>query len=77
MAYYHVNRWVSVRIDLLGAVFNGIVSSYVVYSGNLKAGFAGFTLNLVLAFTRQILVWVRIYNMLEIEGEFSVHIHFK
>lgn len=69
LTYYNINRWVAVRIDLLGAAFSGIVSCYVVYSGHLRAGFAGFALNLVLAFTRQILVWVRTYNMVEIEGE--------
>lgn len=69
LTFYHINRWISVRIDILGAIFSGIVSTYLVYGDHLEAGYAGFTLNIVLSFTRQILVWVRIYNMLEIEGK--------
>ena len=68
LTFYHVNRWISVRMDVLGAVFSGIITTYLVYGGRLEAGYAGFTLSIVLSFTRQVLVWIRVYNMLEIEG---------
>ena len=65
---HRINRWISIRIDLLGSIFSGVVSAYLVYGGHLEAGYAGFTLNVVLAFTRQILMWIRNYNLLGIEG---------
>lgn len=68
LTFYHINRWVSIRIDMLGAVFSGIISTYLVYGGHLEAGYAGFTLSIVLSFTSQLLTWVRLYNILEIEG---------
>lgn len=54
-------------MDILGAFFAAIVSTYLVYGGRLEAGYAGFALNMVLAFTRQILGLVTFYNMLEIQ----------
>ncbi|KAI5122638.1 hypothetical protein M0805_008723 [Coniferiporia weirii] len=66
--FYDINRWVSIRVDTLGAVFAGVVSAYLVYGGRIGAGFAGFTLSMVLSFTRNILYWVRIYNLLEIQA---------
>ncbi|KAI5122642.1 hypothetical protein M0805_008726 [Coniferiporia weirii] len=66
--YYDINRWVSIRVDSLGAIFAGVVSAYLVYGGRVGAGSAGFTLSMVLAFTRQILIWVRLYNMVEVQA---------
>ena len=65
---YSINRWVALRMDILGACFSGVVSAYITYSGSVTAGTAGFTLNLVLSFSSLILAWVRIYNLLEVEG---------
>ncbi|KAI5122640.1 hypothetical protein M0805_008724 [Coniferiporia weirii] len=66
--FYDINRWVSIRVDSLGAIFAGVVSAYLVYGGRIGAGTAGFTLSVVLSFTRIILFWVRIYNLLEIQA---------
>lgn len=66
--YYNINRWISIRIDSLGALFAGVVATYVTYSDQIDPGSAGFTLNVVLSFTGLILIWVRYYNLLEIEG---------
>jgi hypothetical protein len=66
---YNINRWISIRIDSLGAVFAGVVATYITYSGHIGSGSAGFTLNVVLSFTGLILLWVRFYNLLEIEGK--------
>ena len=68
LTFYNINRWISIRIDGLGAIFAGVVATYITYGGQLDAGSAGFTLNLVLTFTGYILAWVRLYNILEIEG---------
>lgn len=68
LTFYHINRWVSVRMDLLGVFFSGIISAYMVYGGRLEAGFAGFTINTAMSFTGTILTLVRFYNIVEIEG---------
>lgn len=56
-------------MDILGAIFSGVVATYIAYGGHLEAGYAGFTLNIILTFTRQVMVWVRAYNLVELEGE--------
>ncbi|OCB86631.1 P-loop containing nucleoside triphosphate hydrolase protein [Sanghuangporus baumii] len=66
--FYDINRWISIRMDSLGAVFAGVVASYLAYGSKFSAGYAGFTLSIVLSFSRQILVWVRIYNIVEIQA---------
>ncbi|KAH8113755.1 P-loop containing nucleoside triphosphate hydrolase protein [Phellopilus nigrolimitatus] len=69
LTFQAISRWVSIRVDSLGAIFSGVVSVYLVYGGRVEAGFAGFTLSMVLSFTRLILSWVRYHNLLEIQGQ--------
>ena len=73
--FYDINRWVSIRMDALGAIFSGVIASYLIFSGNLEAGFAGFTLSVVLSFSRLILYWMRFYNLLEIQGMCTLHLY--
>jgi hypothetical protein len=56
------------RLDTLGGLFSAVVTIYVVYSGNVSAGVAGFILSLVLSFSGGVIFWVRIYNILEVQG---------
>lgn len=65
MAFYDLNRWVSVRLDFLGAVFSCAVASYLVYGSTSPAGSVGFTMSIALSFAETILYVVRIYNMVE------------
>ena len=67
--YYDLNRWISVRIDGLGSLFAGVVASYLVYGYRAPASEIGFTMSVTLTFCRQILMWVRFYNILEFECE--------
>lgn len=60
------------RIDTLSGIFAASVSAYLVYGGKVSAGAAGFTISVVLGFSRQMIWWVRIYNLLEIQGKASV-----
>ena len=69
LSFYDINRWISVRIDTLSGIFAATVSAYFVYANGITAGYAGFTLSLVLGLSRDVLFWVRIYNLLEIEGK--------
>ncbi|EJC97738.1 P-loop containing nucleoside triphosphate hydrolase protein [Fomitiporia mediterranea MF3/22] len=66
--FYDINRWVSIRMDFLGAIFGGVVAAYLAYGSNIPAGYAGFTLSAVLSFSAQILFWVRFYNLAEIQA---------
>ncbi|EJC98299.1 P-loop containing nucleoside triphosphate hydrolase protein [Fomitiporia mediterranea MF3/22] len=64
--YARTARWVSIRMDGLGAIFAGSVAAYLVYGEHVEAGYAGFTLSVVLQFSRLILSWVRLLErMLE------------
>ena len=66
--FFDINRWITVRIDGLSGVFTASVAAFLVYGGSLNAGQAGFTISVVLSFSRQMIWWVRIYNLLEIQG---------
>ncbi len=70
LTFYNVNMWVSVRIDSLGCLFAVAVTIYFVYFSNVQAGYAGFTLSMVFSISQYVLYWVRIYNLVEVEGTF-------
>ncbi|KAJ7029298.1 P-loop containing nucleoside triphosphate hydrolase protein [Mycena alexandri] len=66
--YYNLNRWVSVRIDILGSLFSASLAAYLVYIKRSNAGEAGFLINQAITFT-QILLWaVRVTNEFEVQG---------
>ena len=71
LVFYDLNRWVSVRLDFLGAAFVGAVTAYMVYGSTVTAGSVGFILSLVLSFSDSIPVIVKTYNGLEQHGTFS------
>ncbi|KAI0693031.1 hypothetical protein BC835DRAFT_1520746 [Cytidiella melzeri] len=67
--FFNLNRWISVRIDALTAIFPGCLAFYLVYGG---AGYTpssiGFVLAMANGFSQMILLWVRIYNDFEVNG---------
>ncbi|KAJ6566068.1 P-loop containing nucleoside triphosphate hydrolase protein [Mycena capillaripes] len=75
--YYNLNRWVSVRIDILGAAFSAGLAAYLVYFKHTSAGDSGFLLNMAITFTQMLLGAVtlipfsleRIQGYLDIEHE--------
>ena len=67
-AAYSLNRWISVRIDLLGQIFTVALASYLVYGHSIGASNTGFTLNLAVDFCSVILWWVRIFNEFEVQS---------
>ena len=69
--FFDINRWIAVRVDSLSGIFAASVSAYLVYGGQANAGAAGFTISVVLSFSRQMIWWIRIYNLLEIQGTYS------
>ena len=73
--FYNLNRWISVRIDAIGALFSSGLAAYLVYgTGALHdhrpghAAAIGFSLNMAVGFSSMILWWVRILNEFEVSG---------
>lgn len=59
----------AVRIDSLSGLFVAAISTYVVYGGKIDAGLAGFTITILMSFSKDIVWWARVFNMLEIQGK--------
>jgi ABC-type multidrug transport system fused ATPase/permease subunit len=66
-AFYNLNRWVTVRLDMLGGLFACLLGMFIVY-GNLSASTSGFALTQGIAFSGSILWWVRLVNEMEVQG---------
>jgi len=68
--FYNLNRWISVRIEVLGGLFAAGLAIYLVYGrGPLPtASDTGFSLNMAVGFSSMILWWVRMFNELEVNG---------
>lgn len=43
---YNLTRWVAIRIDFLGDLYNGTLACYIVYWSTLSSSNAGFSLNM-------------------------------
>ncbi|KAJ6590816.1 P-loop containing nucleoside triphosphate hydrolase protein [Mycena sp. CBHHK59/15] len=67
-SFYNLNRWVSVRIELLGAIFSAALATYLVYIKPTNAGDSGFLINMAVTFTATLLWVVRILNEVEVQG---------
>lgn len=67
--FYNLNRWVTLRIDVLTNLFTMTVAAYLVYGPKgTNPSNVGFTINMAASFSQMILWWVRIINDLEAEG---------
>ncbi|KIJ38948.1 hypothetical protein M422DRAFT_175814, partial [Sphaerobolus stellatus SS14] len=63
----NLNRWISFRIDALGAIFTTSLAVYLVYQSSNSAANSGLTLNVAVEFSMLLLYWVRYYNNFEVE----------
>ncbi|KAI0677672.1 hypothetical protein C8Q78DRAFT_1003851 [Trametes maxima] len=66
--FYNLNRWVSIRIEALGALFAACLAAYLVYGSHARAANTGFSLNMAVGFSGMILWWIRILNDFEVNG---------
>ncbi|TFK19880.1 ATP-binding cassette transporter [Coprinopsis marcescibilis] len=66
--YFNLNRWVSIRIDLIGTVLTVGLAVYMVFFQNRSAANTGFALNMAVGFNSMILWWIRIFNHFEVSG---------
>ncbi|KAJ7625289.1 P-loop containing nucleoside triphosphate hydrolase protein [Mycena polygramma] len=67
--YYNLNRWISVRVEILGAIFSASLASYLVYITKTRAGDTGFLINMAITFTQMLLWVVRVTNEFEVQGK--------
>ena len=65
---YNLNRWIGVRVDVLGATFTTALASYLVYGPSIGAGNTGFSLNMVVEICSMILWCVRSFNDFEVQS---------
>ncbi|KAJ7078496.1 hypothetical protein C8R44DRAFT_836696 [Mycena epipterygia] len=66
--FANLNRWVIVRIDILGALFATLLAYYLVYFQNQRSSNIGFVLHMALAFCNDILDWVRFATQFEVQS---------
>ncbi|KAJ6519437.1 hypothetical protein C8R45DRAFT_1066135 [Mycena sanguinolenta] len=66
--FYNLNRWVCIRIDVLGGLFAASLAYYLVYFRTYNPSNVGFSLNMAIGFSGMILWWVRVLNDFEIQG---------
>ncbi|KAJ7148957.1 hypothetical protein C8R43DRAFT_1088261 [Mycena crocata] len=70
--YYNLNRWVSVRIDILGSMFSAGLATYLVYIKHTSAGDSGFLINQAITFTAMLLWAVRVLNEFEVQASLTL-----
>lgn len=64
---YDLNRWINIRIDVLGALFTASLAAYLTYGAKISAADVGFSLNRAAQFTNMVLLVVRIYNQFQVQ----------
>ena len=69
-AFWHIwlfNRWMGLRLNLIGASFAIVVAALVVASKDIDASLAGFALSFALQYTSAIIWTLRAYAQVEME----------
>lgn len=65
---YNLNRWIAVRIDILGQAFFSALACYLVYGKSIGASNTGFSLNVAAELFSMLLVVVRFFNDFEVQS---------
>ncbi|KAK0480768.1 hypothetical protein IW261DRAFT_1474488 [Armillaria novae-zelandiae] len=73
--FYNLNRWIDIRIDVLGGLFSACLAAYLVYFQDIEAFNVGFSLNMAIGVSGLILWWVRCVNQFEVQGKSLERIH--
>ncbi|KAI0753304.1 P-loop containing nucleoside triphosphate hydrolase protein [Daedaleopsis nitida] len=66
LTYDALNRWITIRSDVLGTALSALLALYLVNDASLSASNAGFTLSMALGFSMNILFWMRTLNELQV-----------
>lgn len=65
--YWIFNRWLGIRMALLGACFTGLTGFIIISSRTIDAAMAGFTLTFVVDFASNLIFSIRAYAQLELD----------
>jgi len=65
---WNLNRWISVRMDALGALFSSSLALYLVYGRQVGSSNTGFSLNMAVQFSSSVLWTVRMFNLIEVQA---------
>ncbi|KAI0666643.1 multidrug resistance-associated ABC transporter [Trametes maxima] len=68
LIYNALNRWVTVRLDVMGSFLTVFLAAYLVYVARLNASNSGFAMTMAVGFSSMILQWVRSINYLQISA---------
>ncbi|KAK7690649.1 hypothetical protein QCA50_005748 [Cerrena zonata] len=63
----NLNKWITVRIDIVGALFVASLATYLLYGGRADASASGFSLTLAVSWCGLLFWWVRVFNDVELE----------
>lgn len=66
--YWTLNRWIALRIDLLNTALTTALGIYLVYLRPTQVSNVGFSLSMVLDVSKSVLVFVKLYNRWELQG---------
>ncbi|CAL1696210.1 unnamed protein product [Somion occarium] len=66
--FWNLNRWIVIQTDVLAGMFCASLAAYLIYSGHMDASKTGFSINMAIGFSGMILLWVRMFNRVETEG---------
>ncbi|TFK76776.1 hypothetical protein BDN72DRAFT_873327 [Pluteus cervinus] len=67
-SFYDLNRWITIRVDGLGAAFSAGLAAWLVYGRSTTASNTGFSINMAIGFSTMILWWIRMVNGAEVEA---------
>ncbi|KAF5334422.1 hypothetical protein D9758_017870 [Tetrapyrgos nigripes] len=67
-AYYNLNRWIDIRVNVLANMFTAGLGAYLIYLSHQTASNIGFSLNMAVGFSTGILWWIQIANMFETQA---------
>jgi len=65
---YSLNRWIGIRMTVLGSIFTTGLATYLVYGRSIGSANTGFSLAFAAEFSSAILWWVKFYNEFEIQA---------
>ncbi|TDL13954.1 hypothetical protein BD410DRAFT_757430 [Rickenella mellea] len=68
--FNNLDRWINIRLEPLGGLYAAALAAWLIYRRNLsKANDIGFSLDMAVGFSSLILLWVKVLNELEINGD--------
>ncbi|KAF8876196.1 P-loop containing nucleoside triphosphate hydrolase protein [Gymnopilus junonius] len=65
---WDLNRWIALRMDVLGTLFTASLAAYLVYGTSVSAANTGFSLTMALRFCGHLFLMIRIFNDLEVQS---------